>query len=322
MSQIKLLLLLTENWTMIDPRDLPAQVDLAVQAEKAGFDGVMVSDHIVLGVGADAEGLPANPRAFAGPGNQSPDTPWASNTVLMAALAQATERVRVIAGAVIAPLRHPLLLAKEFATLDLLSNGRMVMLPTVSWHKAEYDALGVPFNRRGAVLDEQLAILHAAWNTPAGQPISFHGEFFNFDDVWVEPKSPTAGGTTMWFGGDKAHAKTLNRLVRYGKGFLGVTGATPDDRAAISAALAQAGRTDAEIEIIGGLPPTFPDNHSCSILDHSLMAIEPQMATGVRTFVVKPSLFLDSTEHFQEFAEEIVSKANAIAKAFDERNAA
>ena len=88
--------------------------------------------------------------------------------MLASAIAAATTRLRIALAAVIAPLRHPLLLAKQLATLDLLSEGRLVVQPTVSWHEQEYEALGVPFHQRGAILDEQLEAMAAAWrDTPA-----------------------------------------------------------------------------------------------------------------------------------------------------------
>lgn len=117
----------------------------AVAAERAGIDGVMVSEHIALGPSASANGLPQNPRDYAPPGNQDPATPWPSPLVLLSAIAAATTRIRLVAGAIISPLRHPLALAKDLATLDRLSGVRLVVLPTVSWHRDEYDALGVPF---------------------------------------------------------------------------------------------------------------------------------------------------------------------------------
>ncbi len=116
----RLVLVLSENHTLVPPRDLRGLVEVAVEAERAGFDGVMVSEHIVLGRGADADGVPANPRDYALPGNQDPATPWPSSLLLLAAVASATTRLRLIASAVIPPLRHPLLIAKDLATLDLL----------------------------------------------------------------------------------------------------------------------------------------------------------------------------------------------------------
>lgn len=68
--------------------------------------------------------------------------PWPSSVVLLSAIAAATQRLRLVAGAIIAPLRHPLLLAKELGTLDLLAEDRLVVVPTVSWHEDEYAALG------------------------------------------------------------------------------------------------------------------------------------------------------------------------------------
>ena len=154
---------------MTSPRDLRALVRMAQDAEDAGIDGVMLSEHIVLGPSAGAHGRPANPRDYAAPGNQDPATPWPDSIVLMSAIAAATTRLRLIGAAIIAPLRHPLLLAHQLATLDLLSEGRLVVQPTVSWHREEYEALGVPFEQRGELLDEHLAAWSRAVALDAGE---------------------------------------------------------------------------------------------------------------------------------------------------------
>src|SRR5512133_1948366 len=101
MTPVRLVLVLSENWTIVGGCDLPRLVDIAAQAEDAGFDGVMLSEHVVLGRGADADGVPENPREYALPGNQDPSTPWPSSLVLLSAIAAATSRLRLIAGAVI-----------------------------------------------------------------------------------------------------------------------------------------------------------------------------------------------------------------------------
>ena len=163
MTDVKLLLVLTENDAIVPPRDLGALVQVAVEAEAHGIDGVMMSEHILMGPSAGEHGEMVNIRDYAAPGNQSPATAWPNSIVMLAAIAQATHRLRLVAGAIIAPLRHPLLLAKELGTLDLLSQGRLVVLPTVSWHREEYEALGIPFRERGAILDEQLEILAKSW---------------------------------------------------------------------------------------------------------------------------------------------------------------
>ena len=131
----RMVCVLTENWTMTDPRDLRGIVRMAQEAEDAGFDMVMVSDHVLLGGSAGSQGRMANPRDYAMPGNQDPFTAWPSNIVLLSAIAAATSRIRLGAIALIAPLRHPLVLAHDLAALDLLSEGRLVIQPTVSWHR-------------------------------------------------------------------------------------------------------------------------------------------------------------------------------------------
>ena len=157
-----------------------------------------------------------NPRDYALPGNQDPAMPWPSSLVLLSAIAAATTRLRLAASAIIVPLRHPLLLAKDLATLDLLSEGRLVVQPTVSWHPPEYEALGVPYARRGALLDEHLAAWHAAWGP---SPASYEGRFYSFEDVWVEPKPFRTEGIRLWFGSTTLHDRLLSRLVRYGHGW-------------------------------------------------------------------------------------------------------
>src|SRR4051795_429006 len=177
MQPPRIVLVLSENWTLVDPRDLAGLVRIAVEAEEAGIDTVMLSEHIVMGPSAGADGIMGNPRDYAAPGNQDPATPWPDSVVLASAIAAVTSRIRIALAAVITPLRHPLLLAKQLGTLDLLSEGRLIVQPTVSWHEDEYRALGVPFRHRGATLDEQLVAMHEAWTS---SPASYQGVHFRF----------------------------------------------------------------------------------------------------------------------------------------------
>src|SRR5690606_25790247 len=131
----RFVLVLSENWTLTAGRDLPVLVRWAREAEDAGFDAVMVSEHIVLGPDAGARGVMGNPREYALPGSQDPFTPWRSPRMLLASSASVTSRIRLAAAAVLAPLRHPLALARGLGTLDLLSEGRLVVQPTVSWSR-------------------------------------------------------------------------------------------------------------------------------------------------------------------------------------------
>ena len=266
----------------------------------------MISEHVVLGPDAGDRGVMGNPRAYAMPGNQDPATPWPSSLHLLSAIAAVTSRIRLVAAAVLAPLRHPLLLARELGTLDLISQGRLVVQPTVSWSRDEYAALGVPFASRGAILDEQLQILDLLWRQT---PVSFHGDFFSFDDVYFEPKAYRPSGPALWFGGQRLHEPLLHRLVSYGSGFhpLGVPGAA--DLSRLGAAMRAAGRDPAELELVGGTRATFPDDDSCADLGQAMACIPEQLEQGFTTFCVKPSQFTDDPDGIGPLCREVMRRA-------------
>lgn len=305
----KLVSVLTENWTMTDPRDIRGIVRMAQEAEDAGFDMIMISDHVLLGPSAGSEGRMENPRDYAMPGNQDPATEWPSSIVMLSAIAAATTRIRVGGIALIAPLRHPLTLAKDLATLDLLAEGRLVIQPTVSWHKDEYDALGVPFTKRGKILDEDLEIWRRVW---AESPASFHGEFFDFTDVYLDPKPRTPQGPAMWFGGESLTDPVLSRLVKYGSGYHPLGRPKADDVAKLRAGLEAAGRSIDEIEMVGGTRVEFPDANSVAPLPEALEGIPAQLEMGFSTFCIKPSIFIDERDKHAEFCREVVRRVDEL----------
>jgi probable F420-dependent oxidoreductase len=304
-AQPRLLLILTENWTMRPAPDVADLVAFAVAAEQAGLDGVMVSEHIVLGPSAAAAGLPANPRDYALPGNQDPASPWPSPLVLLSAVAAATRRIRLVAGAIISPLRHPLATAKDLATLDRLSGGRLVVMPTVSWHEQEYAALQVPFGRRGDILDEQLEIWSRAW---AGSPFSFEGEHYRFGPVWLEPRPATPGGPPLWFGGSSVHHRMLRRLARYGSGFNPLGTPSDADLARLAAALREAGRDPAGMEYVGGIRASFRGADDLGDLDDAAASVPALLARGFSTICVKPSQFIDDPALIGAFCADLAER--------------
>lgn len=304
-----MLLILSENWTLAGGRDLPTLVRWAREAEDAGFDAVMLSEHVVLGPDAAAGGVMANPREYAMPGNQDPFTPWPNSLALLSAIAAVTSRVRLVAGAILAPLRHPLLLARELGTLDLLSEGRLVVQPSVSWSRDEYGALGVRFDQRGRILDEQLQIMDLLWRS---SPASYQGEFYSFEDVYFEPKAYRPDGPRLWFGGQRLHRRLLARLVRYGHGFHPLGQPTSHDLHTLRAALAAAGRDPAELELVGGARAVFRDPTSCADLGEALAAIPEQLAQGFSTFCLKPSQFTDDPNQIGQFCREVIHRVEAM----------
>ena len=297
-------MVLSENTTLVAPGDLGGLVDLACIAERSGVDTVMLSEHVVLANDSSASGVMTNPRDYAAPGNQHPSTAWPDTVVLAAAIAQATTRLRVALAAVITPLRHPLLLAKQLGTLDLLAGGRLVVQPTVSWSRGEYDALGVPFDQRGAILDEQLAAMDAAWTAPPRESSSFAGRHFSYGDVWVEPRRGVA--PAMWFGGQRLHDSLIRRIVRHGSGFHPFGSPTPDELARLTSAMQAAGRSMGELELIGGIRGRFTGTDDVADLTEALATIPAQLAGGYRSICFKPSMFTDSVAGVAEVCDRVV----------------
>jgi probable F420-dependent oxidoreductase len=306
---IRLVLVGSENWTMTSPRDLRGLVRIAQEAEDAGVDGVMLSEHVVLGAASGAQGVMANPRDYAAPGNQDPATPWPDSIVLMSAIAAATTRLRLIGAAIIAPLRHPLLLAHQLATLDLLSEGRLVVQPTVSWHREEYDALGVRFEDRGALLDEHLAAWQAAWTqSPAG----FAGKHYAFSDVWVEPKPFRPEGPRLWFGGMTMGPFIVRRLVERGHGLHPFGTPTDEELRGLREALQAAGRDPDELEMVGGIRGRFPTTDGVADLAEAAESIPAQVERGFRTICFKPSMFTDDPRGVGRVCRELVARVEGL----------
>lgn len=302
-------MILSENWTLTDGRNLNELVRWARIAEDTGFDSVMISEHVVLGPDASDKGVMGNPRDYAMPGNQDPLMPWPNSLMLFSAIAAVTSRIRLVGAAVLAPLRHPLLLARELGTLDLISEGRLVVQPNVSWSRDEYAALGVPFGERGKILDEQLEVMDLVFRQ---SPASYHGTYFDFDDIYLEPKAFRPEGPRMWFGGQKAHGAVVDRLVRYGHGFHPLGRPTAEDMHIIRDAMAEAGRDIADLEMVGGVRYTFSDDHSPADLGESMDSIPEQLDQGFTTICIKPSMYIDESSEMEMFCKDVIKRAEAM----------
>lgn len=182
--------------------------EVAVQAELMGFSDVWVSDHIIH------------------PANQSYPSPYLYDPLLTLAWAgAATSRVGLGTSVLVVPTHNPLTVANALASLDALTNGRLIVGVGVGWSEAEYQALGAEFSTRGARLDEALAMWRIAWRD---DPVSFEGRFSSFDNIRLLPKP--SGPVPVWIGGTSAAAR--RRAIAYGDGvqLLGVTPESAKDQ--------------------------------------------------------------------------------------------
>jgi len=141
--------------------------ELAKEAEESGFDAVWVSDHVVM----PQEIASRYPFSADGTMTWQPEAPWIDALVAMATAAAATDAIAVGVGVLIIPMRNPVVLAKQLATLDFLSRGRLVVGVGAGWLREEFEALQAPFETRGAVLDEWIEILRDFWTgRPRARP--------------------------------------------------------------------------------------------------------------------------------------------------------
>jgi probable F420-dependent oxidoreductase len=236
-------------------RDAGFLREFAIGAEELGFASVWAPDHVVYFPRYESK-YPYSPDGSVW---FRPDEGIYDPLMVCQAVAAATTTLRVGTGVLIATERHPLVTAKLVMTLDHLSGGRFELGVGSGWSSEEYAALGVPFERRGARLDEYLLAMKAAW---ADDATTFHGEFVEFDDVVLFPKPLTRPHPPILVGGDSRPA--LHRAARLGDGWYGwwVGYELEAQLALLGEELAAAGRAgDGTFRIKVGRPPdASPDD--------------------------------------------------------------
>jgi probable F420-dependent oxidoreductase len=165
----------------------------AIQAEQLGFDDVWVSEHIIV---PKDGGYPPSPNFW----DPVLTLTWA---------AAVTSKVRLGTSVLVLPLRHPLPLAKELATLQNLSGGRLILGAGVGWLEAEFDALGVPFRERGRRMDEGIAMMRAVWTQ---DPVSFDSKWIPAKIEAMRTQPQPVVPIPIWIGGSSDAA--INRALR------------------------------------------------------------------------------------------------------------
>ncbi len=169
--------------------------NLAVLAEKLGYESVWVADHLL-----------GDSKRTGGPRGSGIYEPL----VTLGALTSVTSKVK-LGTAVLLPLRHPVVTASMISTLDHASGGRIILGLGVGWNKLEFDALNIPFESRGKLVDESIATLIDLWNKPN---VRLNGEYFKMNDVVMNPKPLQKPQPGIWIGGNGRAA--IRRAVNHG----------------------------------------------------------------------------------------------------------
>lgn len=177
---------------------------VALAAEELGYASVWTTDHVIV------------PKADIEPyGNIF------ESLVTVAMVAAITQRVQLGTSILVLPQRNPVLVAKQVATIDVVSNGRMILGVAVGWNEDEYKNLNADFKRRGKQLDEGIALLRTLWSS---EDANFHGKFTQIDSAVFAPLPAQKGNLPIWIGGNDEPA--LRRAAKLGDGWH-PTGASP-----------------------------------------------------------------------------------------------
>jgi len=171
-------------------------LQLATKADALGYDSLFVTDHVVLPASMARSVYPYSSTGQL-PGGAAQD--YLEPLAVLGWLAHVTKRIRIGTSVLVVPYRNPVVTAKMLATIDRLSKGRVILGAGVGWLREEFEALAAPpFEARGAVTDEYLRLMRAAWTT---DPVRFEGRHYTLRDVHALPKPVQRGGIPIWIGG-------------------------------------------------------------------------------------------------------------------------
>lgn len=224
---------------------LTGHVDLikrvAAAADRLGFSTLWAAEHVVLFDRYSSK------YPYADTFNMPGDTSFPSPMIALTYAAAVTDRIRLATGICIVPEHNPVVLAKDVATLDYLSRGRFILGVGLGWSEEEFNAVGVPFERRARRTMEYLEVMRRLWTE---ERTTFAGEFVNVAGARSYPK-PHRGAPPIFFGGESDPA--MRRVAQHGVGWFGVN-LTPEQvterRKKLEDLLKTRGRKIEEVEIV------------------------------------------------------------------------
>ena len=197
---------LAVEFPSVSYREGPAMVArMARGIEEIGYDHIDIFDHVVMGYNVEGREKSL----------YSPKMPILEVVSALSFIAAVTERVTLGTEVLVLPQRQPVLVAKQFSTLDLLSGGRARLGIGVGWQESEFEALNETFDDRGKRTDEAIELLRAYWRE---ERVEFDGEYYRSVAMAMEPKSPQGDGLPIWVGGNTPPA--FRRCGKYGDGWL------------------------------------------------------------------------------------------------------
>ncbi len=261
-----------------------AWVSVTEAADRLGFDSVWIPEHLVLPVsmgGSPHDGQDHPPIP--------PGIPVYDPLVYLAFLAARTRRIRFGTQVYNIGLRHPFSTARAAATLDIVSGGRLDFGIGASWLRAEWQAVGLDFDSRGARIDETIDVCRRLWSE---EVVEHHGRFFDFDPVMFEPKPVQRPGPPLHIGGDGPAA--LRRAATVGDGWLPMNHTLADLPGKV--------RALAELRERAGRPGRTEVTLSVPVADAA--DVERCVEAGVDRVFVKPwRRTSDALESVDRFAE-------------------
>ena len=177
---------------------------IAESAEASGLESLWCGEHVVL------------PKPRLAPSPADPEHHFLHPSVVLGYLAACTETLKLGTGIVLIAQRNPLVLAKEFASVDVVSNGRAILGIGAGYLQPEFDAIGAPFRERGRRTDEAIDAMRALWTE---QDPSFDGQFWQVSGIDAHPRPTSLGGVPIHIGGHSEAA--LKRAAERGQGWYG-----------------------------------------------------------------------------------------------------
>ena len=207
--------LIPVNIGVTDPTML---VGMAQKAESLGYESVWTFEHVIVPVQYDSK-YPYNKSGEMG---APPETPFVDPLIALTAIAMHTQDLRLGTGVNILSQTNPLTLAKQAASLDVLSRGRLLLGLGIGWLQEEFVAMGVPFERRGARFDDYIEAMRKVWS---GEVVEHQSDFLNWTNFKSHP-IPAQSPLPIVMGGNKG--KILERTAKYGQGWF-VPSASPEE---------------------------------------------------------------------------------------------